>query len=259
MALRDFFRFRELEDEPKPLLQHLDELRAVLIRIVAAVAVCMIFAFVFRAELAAIIQWPLAKVDPDRAANLQSLGVADSMMVSLQLSFYAGLVLAFPMIMYFLAQFIVPALTELERRILFPGVAVGLLLFLAGALFAYFIVLPQTLEFFAQDAKAMSWAPTWTVREYFSFTTQFIIAFGFAFELPVLVFVLHRLGFVTAASLKRTRSFAVVLIFLFAAILTPTQDVITLLMMGLPMLLLYEACILAAVFLEKRERHALGL
>lgn len=241
------------------MLEHLEDLRGVLVRIAIALGLCMMLAFIFRAELAQIIQRPLIAVDPERAGNLQSLGVADSMMISFQLAFYAGIVLAFPAIVFFLAQFIVPALNDLERRMIFPAAAVGFLLFLAGVLFAYFMVLPRALEFFFQDARMMSWQPMWTVREYYSFTTQFIIAFGLAFELPVLLFVLHKLGMVTAESLRRTRSFAVVLIFLFAAILTPTQDMLTLLMMGVPMLLLYEACILGAAFLERRERRLLGL
>lgn len=252
MLWQHFFRFRNLSDEPKPLLEHIEDLRGVLIKMAAALGVGMILAFAFRGEIAAIIQRPLAAIDPERAANLQSLGVPDSMMISLQIAFYAGVILAFPFLLFFLAEFIVPALNEVERRMLFPAAAAGFGLFLAGVLFGYFFVLPQALEFFFEDARRMNWQPTWTVRDYYSFTTQFIIAFGLAFELPVVILALVRLGLVTVERLRQTRSFAVVLIFLFAAILTPTQDIFTLLLMGGPMYLLYELCIVLAAFMEKR-------
>lgn len=252
MFWQKFFNFRNLEDAPKPLLDHLEDLRGVLIKMAIVIVVAMIGSFAFREQLAAIIQHPLAAIDPDRAANLQSLGVPDSMMISLQISFYAGLIIAFPFLLFFLAEFIVPALNEVERRLLFPAATAGFLLFLGGVLFGYFLVLPRALEFFFEDAHRMNWQPMWTVRDYYSFTTQFIIAFGLAFELPVVVLALVRLGLVTVEQLRQTRSFAVVLIFLFAAILTPTQDIFTLLLMGGPMLILYEACILLASFLEKR-------
>ncbi len=252
MFWQNFFRFRNLNDEPKPLLEHLEDLRGVLIKMAVVLVVGMVVSFAFRGELAAIIQHPLVGVDPDRAANLQSLGVPDSMMISLQISFYAGIILAFPFLLFFLAEFIVPALNEVERKMLFPAAAAGFLLFLGGVLFGYFFVLPQALEFFFEDAKKMNWQPTWTVRDYYSFATQFIIAFGLAFELPVVVLALVRLGLVSVTQLRQTRSFAVVLIFLFAAIITPTQDIFTLLLMGVPMLVLYEGCILVAGFMEKR-------
>lgn len=247
-----FFRFRELRDEPKPFLEHLEDLRQVLIKCAIAITITTILAFIFRGELAAIIQRPLEAVAPERAQNLQSLGVPDSMLISLQLAFYAGLVLAFPAVLYFLAEFIVPALNEVERRFLFPAFAAGFALFLTGVLFGYFIVLPVALEFFFLDAQRMNWQPMWTVREYYSFATQFIIAFGLSFELPVVVLGLVKMGFVTVEKLRQTRSFALVLIMIFAAIITPTQDILTLLLMGGPMYLLYEACLWVAAAAKRR-------
>jgi len=248
-----FFQFRELKDEPKPLLEHLDELRTVIIRMVVVLVCAMILAFAFRAQLAGIIQGPLVGVDPERANNLQSLGVPDSMMISLQLSFYAGIIIAFPILLFLLGQFVIPALNDVERRMLFPAALAGFGLFLIGVFFSYFVVLPLALDFFFRDAQRMNWQPMWTVREYYSFTTQFIIAFGLAFELPVVLLALVKMGFVTVEKLRQARSFALVLIFIFAAIITPTQDVFTLLLMGGPMYFLYEACIFIASVYEKRK------
>ena len=167
MELNKIFSFREQEDEARPFMDHLGDLRVMIIRIAVTLVVAMVGAFFFRDLLAAVIQRPLIAVDPVRANSLQSLGVADSMTISLQLSFYAGLVISFPLITFFLAQFLFPALKPAERKILLPVSAFGLFLFLGGISFAYLVVLPGTLDFFFKDAKAMHWTPTWTVREYY--------------------------------------------------------------------------------------------
>ncbi len=253
MNLKRFFEFRELRDDPKPFMSHLEDLRGTLIKIALALGVSMTLCFMLRTDLAAIVQRPLIAVDPAHASNLQSLGVADSFTISLELAFYGGLVLAFPFILYFLAQFVLPALTPGEKKALFPAAIVGFGLFLGGVSFAYFIVLPQTLEFFFQDAKSMSWQPTWTVREYYSFTTQFVIGFGLAFELPVVVLLLVKLGIVNYETLRRTRAFAVIIIFVVAAIITPTSDILTLVLMGGPMYVLYEICIGIAWLMNRRS------
>lgn len=255
MSWRRFFDFREVHDEPKPFLEHIEDLRRTLIKCVAVLMLSMGICFAFRSQLAAIVQRPLIAVDPSRAANLQSLGVADSFTISLELAFFGGIVLAFPFLLWFLAEFVLPALKPQEKKMLFPAALLGFGLFLGGVFFSYFVVLPQTLEFFFKDAKAMNWQPTWTVREYYSFTTQFVIAFGLAFELPLAVLLLVKLGLVDFETLKRTRAFALVIIFVFAAIITPTSDILTLVLMGAPMYVLYEACIGIAWLLERRERR----
>lgn len=260
MDLRTIFSFREQEDEPRPFMDHLGDLRVMIIRIAVTLVAAMIGCFFFRDRLASFIQHPLLGVDPARANSLQSLGVADSMMISLDLAFYAGLVISFPLITFFLAQFLFPALNPKERGILLPVAAFGLVLFLAGISFAYFVVLPGTLDFFFKDAKAMKWNPTWTVREYYSFTTQFLIAFGLAFEMPMVVLALVKLGVLTAEKLRKTRSAAIVTIFTVAAFITPSPDMVTYLLMGGPMVVLYEFCIHLARWVQpKPENEACGI
>lgn len=255
MNLGRFFEFREASDEPKPFLDHIEDLRGVLIKIAITIGVAMSLSFAFRSQLAGIIQHPLASVAPERAANLQSLGVADSFTISLEMSFYAGFVIAFPFLLYFLAEFILPALTQKEKRVLLPAALIGFGLFLVGVAFCYFVVLPQALGFFFRDAQMMNWQPMWTVREYFSFVTQLTIAFGLAFELPLVVLVLVKLGILDRATLQRSRAFAVIVIFIVAAIVTPTTDILTLLFLGGPMVVLYEACILIALLMERAEKR----
>jgi sec-independent protein translocase protein TatC len=253
MSVRDkFFKFREIDDEPKPFLDHLEELRFMLIKMAITLAAAMTLAFLGRSYLFAVIQHPLVMVDASRLSNLQSLGVVDSFSISLNLAFYAGLVLSFPFLLFFLAEFVLPALTTAERKYLWPAAAIGFGLFLSGVLFSYFVVLPQTLNFFYHDAESLGWKPTWTVGEYYSFTTQFVIAFGLAFELPVVVLLLVKLGILDLAALKRLRPYAFIAVMIFAAVLTPTTDMVTMLLMGVPMYLLYELCIFIAAIMERR-------
>lgn len=250
MSLRKFLEFRDGRDTPKPFLDHVEDLRNMVVRMAIALGVCMAAAFLFRAEIAAFVQGPLLAVDPSRADNLQSLGVADSMTISFKLAFYAGLVVSFPILLYFLAEFVLPALTSRERRVVLVAAVIGFGLFLAGAAFAFYVVLPATLEFFFRDAQMMQWRPTWTVGEYYSFTTQFVLAFGLAFELPVVVLALVKVGLLEHAQMKATRPYAIVVVFVLAAVITPTPDIFTLLLMGAPMVLLYEACIWIARWME---------
>lgn len=256
MILKKLFQIRDEGDVEKPFLEHLEDLRWTLIKSGIALAAAMTGAFFFRVPLTRLIQRPLDEAAPEMAAKIQSLGPADSITISFQLAFYAGIVIAFPFLLYFLIEFILPALTQQERKLLLPGIAIATGLFLAGVLFAYYIVLPMTLAFFYTDAQSLGWAPSWTVRDYFSFVTQFAIAFGLCFELPVVVMALVKLGLLTAKTLRSTRSYAVVAICFLAAVITPTTDILTLVLMSGPMLLLYEICIWIAVLLEKRAKRA---
>ena len=234
-------------------MDHLGDLRRMIIRMSVALFITTLGAFFFRDALASLIQRPLVGVDPARANSLQSLGVADSMTISLSLAFYAGMVISFPLLTLFLAQFLFPALKPAERKILIPVAGFALLLFLSGISFAYFVVRPGTLEFFFKDAKSMHWTPTWTVREYYSFATQFLIAFGLSFEMPMVVLALVKLGFLTSSKLRKARSIAIVAIFTAAAIITPSPDMVTYLLMGGPMVLLYELCIWLAKWIEPSQ------
>jgi len=181
--------------------------------------------------------------------------VIDPITISFSLAFYAGIVLSFPLLLFFVAQFVVPALTRKERHIVFPAIAVGFALFLTGVALCYFVILPETLKFCFDYSKSLNFAPSWTVRDYFSFVTQMLIAFGAAFELPVAVVVLAYLELVSFDLLHRTRPYAWVLVLALAAILAPTPDPLSFLALGAPMCLLYEACIWIAWLLEKRRNQ----
>jgi len=261
MALSSIFKFREGNDPEavKPFLDHLEDLRWVLIKMGLSVAVSMLLALCFRVQLLHVLQAPLKALDPNLLKSLVSLGVADSMTISFQLAFYAGIVIAFPFLIYFAGQFVLPALTLQEKRAMFPAVGIGFGLFLGGVLLGYFVALPPTLRFFFRDASSLDWTPTWTVRDYFSFVTQLCVGFGIACELPVLVLVLVRLGIFSSALLRRVRAYAFTLTFIAAAFLAPTPDALSMAMMGIPMYLLYELCIVIAWFMEKKRAKIIAV
>lgn len=258
MALRNFFKFREIPESEtaKPFLEHLEDLRWTVVKMAIALFISMIVCFAFRGALTQIMQRPLGDLDP-KVRTLQSLGITDSITISFNLSFYAGIVLSFPLLVYFLAEFILPALTAVEKRLLLPAIAVSFGLFLTGVVSCYYWLLPKTVMFFFTDAQSLGWVPAWTVREYYSFVTRFTIGFGLAFELPVVVLALVKFGLVTFEFMQRTRPYAVVLIFILAAVITPTPDILTMMAMGAPMYVLYESCIWIAWFMERRKRKAL--
>jgi len=257
MALHNVFKFRELpeSESSKPFLEHLEDLRWTIVKMALTLAVAMIGCFAFRGSLVRHLQAPLQTVDPE-AQTLRALGITDSITVSFHLAFYAGIVISFPLLLYFLAEFVLPALTIVEKRLLFPAIGVSFGLFLLGVTVCYFWLLPKTILFFFRDTQSLGWVPSWTVQQYYSFVTRFTIGFGLAFELPVVVLALVRFGLITYGFMARTRPYAVVLIFVLATIITPTPDILTLVAMALPMVLLYESCIWIAWGMERRQKRA---
>lgn len=257
MTLRDIFKFRDVPESEtsKPFLEHLEDLRWTVVKMAIAILVAMIVCFAFRQSLVRLLQAPLHAVDP-QVGSLKALGITDSIVISFHLAFYSGIVLSFPLLLYFLAQFVLPALTAVEKRFLFPAIIGSFGLFLLGVCVCYFWLLPRTILFFFRDTQSLGWAPTWTVQQYYSFVTKFVLGFGLAFELPVVVLALVYFGLITYKFMARTRPYAVVLIFILAAIIAPTPDLLTLVAMALPMALLYESCIWIAWIVERRAARS---
>jgi sec-independent protein translocase protein TatC len=200
---------------------------------------------------------PSPEVDGRGNLRLMSaLRPTETFMLSMKLSFFAGIVLAFPLLLLFILQFVMPGLHKHEKRVLWPSMLIGFGLFLCGVLFAYFIVLPRALEFFYEWSGNLGVSNDWRIGEYISFATQFTLLFGLSFELPVVVMVLVKLGLLSYETMSNSRSYAVLAIFVTAAVLTPTPDAFTLTLMALPMLVLYEICIWLAWFDRRKNRMA---
>lgn len=207
-------------------------------------------------QLSALVE---SKANPEievvgNSQRLSSLKPTETFMLSMKLAFFAGIVVAFPFLMYFLLQFILPGLHSHEKKVLWPALAIGFGLFLIGVFFAYFAVLPRALVFFFEWGNKMGISNDWRIGEYISFATQFTLLFGVSFELPVVVMVLVKLGLLDYEMMKKTRSYAIVAIFIIAAVLTPTPDIFTQCLMAGPMLILYEACIWLAWWDGKKQK-----
>ncbi|MDA7888242.1 twin-arginine translocase subunit TatC [Akkermansiaceae bacterium] len=186
---------------------------------------------------------------------MSSFKPTETFMLTMKLAFFAGIVLAFPFILYFLLQFILPGLKPEERKALWPALAIGFGLFLSGVLFAYFFVLPNVLTFFYEWGKEIGVSNDWRIGYYISFATTFVLIFGLAFELPVVVMTMVKLGILAHSTMRETRSYAILAIFVIAALITPTPDVMTLSLLAVPMCILYEICIWLSYFHEKKVRR----
>lgn len=236
-----------------PFLDHLEELRWRIIWSLTALLVASIAGFFLVTELnvIGILERPIRDLLPGQ--RLVYTSPTTPILVTFKLAFVVGLILALPVAAYHAWAFLSPALYEHERRYAVPAISVGLVLFMAGVAMAYFLVLPLGLRFLLGfQAEALS--PIITIDEYLRFATSIILAFGFIFEMPVILVVLAFLGVVTPATLRKYRRYALVLLAVTSAILTPA-DVGTMLMMLTPMVLLYELSIwLIQVAVPPRQR-----
>ncbi len=186
--------------------------------------------------------------------KLIALRPSEGFMISLKISLFAGIALSFPFLLFFIAEFVLPGLHKKEKKLLAPALAVGFGLFAVGAIFCYTVVAPRALEFFQSYSENLNLENTWTIGEYVSFVTLLVLLFGLCFELPVVVLALVKLELLSFKQMNGSRSYAIVAIYFIAALITPTVDLITLNLLAIPMLLLYEISIWLAYFLEKSDR-----
>jgi sec-independent protein translocase protein TatC len=238
----------------KPFLEHLEDLRWMLIKMLATLSVAMLACFFFARQLLSVVIHPLQRVTGDPEPFLRTLEVTGGFTVALKLGLYAGIVISCPILLYFVAQFILPALTSQEKRMLAPVLGFGVGLFLVGVSLAYFMVIPAALRFFIDYNQHLQIRSEWTIQNYVSFVTLVSLAFGLAFELPLVVLALAHLGIVTHAFLRSKRVYAIPLIFFLAAVITP-PDLMSQVLLSVPMCLLYEACIWIAWWMERKKRR----
>jgi sec-independent protein translocase protein TatC len=201
----------------------------------------------------------LAGFAPDIEAArklLINIDIAGPFMMAVNVSLIAAVIASFPLLLIFLLQFILPGLKANEKKLLFPAIGIGTGLFLGGCTFAYWQVLPRALVFFSEFAASVGATQTWALDNYVTFTTRFILVFGIAFELPIIVMALVKLDFLNFKIMKATWRHALVAITLFAAVITPTPDVLTLMMMSGPLYVLYAICVVLAYFMEKKDKEA---
>ena len=231
--------------EEATLVEHLGELRARLLVALGSVVIVAAIAFAFNQTL---IDWLIEPLPDDK--ELITLGVTEPFFTSLKVSFFAGLAVALPVVLYQLWAFLAPAIEEHAQRVVAFMAALGGLLFAGGIVFAYFIVLPRALAFLTNFNEELFDVEI-RASYYFSFVLVALLGMGLVFEMPIFVLTLVRLRIVTAAQLRRNWRMGVVVVFL-VAILLPTVDPVSLAFEVVPLLGLYFLSVWLASYMEKR-------
>lgn len=318
----------EEEEEGGPIksfLEHLEDLRWVLIKSISAAGVAMVACFFAGNYVFKVIEWPLKRapiyrggsaqvvrvtlgtnqlgvfhlstndaltqlVGTNRYARLEitpitigtnqvlgvnvtpegamasgqespidivSLGPAAAFVVATKIAFYGGLIVSSPFIFFFIAQFVFPALKMREKKYVYRGLAFGLGLFLTGVAFCYFVMMPVALAVSAQYAEWFGFkANQWRAEDYIGFVCKFMLGMGIGFEMPVVILTLVKIGLLNYSILKAARRYVIVIAFVLGAILT-TPEVITQVLMAIPLLALYEISVWIAWYWERKEKKKL--
>ncbi|ESP62759.1 Twin-arginine translocation protein TatC [Smithella sp. ME-1] len=241
------------EDHKMSLTEHLMELRKRLTR--SLIALCIGFAgcYYFKDRIFDIVTRPLTQVLPKNSYLIYT-GLTEAFFTYMKVAFFASLIITSPFILYQIWKFIAPGLLPKERKYVVPFVISSSFLFITGVLFGYFIALPPAFKFFVsfnnQYLQAML-----SFKDYLSLFVTFLLGFGLSFELPIFIFFLTKLGIVNAEMLSKQRRYAILIIFVVAAVLTPSPDALSQVLMAIPLMFLYEISIFVSKFAEKKKEN----
>jgi sec-independent protein translocase protein TatC len=231
-----------------PLTAHLEELRWRIVKSLLAITVGFLIAYAFADSLFALLIRPINLAAGDNGVRLIGTGVTEAFFTKLKVAFVAGIFVAAPAVLYQVWQFVAPGLYDTEKKYVFPFVFFGTFFFVAGALFCYEFVFQIGYAFFLDQYASIGVEPTIRISEYLSFTSRMLLAFAGTFEMPVLAFFLTRIGLIDHNTLIRPWRFAVLALFIIAAVLTPGPDVASQMMLVTPLLILYGVSIGIAYF-----------
>lgn len=249
---------RDIDDSKAPLLDHLIELRGRLLKCVWALLLTGAVCFYFSDKLFAFLVHPLKEAFGDGGGRLVYTKLYEAFFVQVKVAIFGAFCLSFPIIANQLWAFVAPGLYAKEKRALLPFIIMTPVLFLMGASLAYYIVMPTAFHFFLQfqgNSGGLTVEALPSTDAYLTLVMQFILAFGISFLMPVLLMLLNRAGFVSRAQLIGLRRYMIVGSFILAAVLTP-PDVVSQLMLAVPLLLLYEITIIAIWFTDRRQARA---
>lgn len=245
----------DIDDSKAPLLDHLIELRGRLLKCVYALFITGAVCFYFSDKLFAFLVHPLKEAFGDGGGRLVYTKLYEAFFVQVKVAIFGAFCLSFPIIANQLWAFIAPGLYAKEKKALLPFIIMTPVLFLMGASLAYFVVMPTAFHFFLQfqgNSGGLQVEALPSTDAYLTLVMQFILAFGISFLMPVLLMLLNRAGFVTRAQLIGLRRYMIVGAFILAAVLTP-PDVVSQLMLAIPLLLLYEITIIAIWFTDRKK------
>lgn len=239
-------------EDRQPLFEHLGELRDRIIKCAYAVFICSLAAWFFHDQLFDLIRHPIQPYLTNTGGGLMFTHPTDKFVAHIKISVLAGVIAACPIWLYQIWRFVAPGLYAHERKYAAGFIISGTLLFLTGVCFVYFLVFPAAFKFllgFGGDVDK----PMITIEEYFSFFTTTTLVFGLCFELPLVLVLLGVIGLIDDKTLRKNRRYAIVLLALLSAIVTP-PDILSMMMLLVPMVGLYEISIwIVAAFIRKRK------
>ena len=240
------------------ITDHLKELRTRLLKSVIFLFIAFIFCYIFADKIYSFLLDPYVQAVKDDPIERRMIFTAlhETFLTYLKLAFFSSFCLSFPIIIIQIWKFIAPGLYKDEKLALMPFLIATPILFILGGMLVYYLIMPLAIKFFLsfETTATISGLPIQLeakVNEYLSLVTKLIFAFGLSFQLPVLLTLLGKVGFLNSESLKKRRKYVIVMIFATAAILTP-PDPITQIGLALPLLLLYELSIITVKFVEKK-------
>jgi sec-independent protein translocase protein TatC len=239
------------EEDKMPLVSHLEELKTRLMRILVVVGIGFGACYLIKDWTFKIITQPLVDAMPAQSSMIFT-GLPEAFFIHMKIAFFASLLLTAPYTLFEIWRFISPGLYHNEKKHVLPFIFFSTLLFAGGVLFGYFIALPPAFAFFVSFSTDFL-KPMISFREYLSLTLTFLLAFGLCFEMPVFMFFLAKLGIVNAKMLAKQRRYAILVIFIVAAILTPSPDAVSQILMAIPLMILYEISIIVVKFARKKK------
>jgi sec-independent protein translocase protein TatC len=243
-------------EKPMGFWGHLEELRWTLVKSAVAFTVFAVLIGIFMTEFNQVLMWPFTKVVkeyPGLTVDLGTTTLLEGFNMIIQMCVLGGLTCSAPFILFFVGQFVAPALSEKELKAVLPMCLSAFVLFLMGATFAFFLLVPATVRMAIEINKTFNLAFRWGVGSYYSALSWLVLGVGAAFEFPLLIVLLVWMGIVSTAFLRKYRRHAFVLIFIIAAVITPTPDPFTQTMFALPLYALYEIAILVSSRVEKKR------
>lgn len=244
---------RSREDVSMPLMEHLRELRKVLVVSAYAIAVGAVLGWVFADPVYAYLASPVVHLTQ---VSFITTTPMEPVMVKLKVSLVIGVTVALPIILWRIWSFILPALKQNERKYLYLIVPCSFILFLAGAAFCFYIVLPVGMKYLLLIGGGVQSTPFLSKSSYLNFIITFLVTFGLVFQLPIVLLILIRMGILSPRTLARKRKWAVFIIVIVAVIVAPTPDLLTQSLMAAPMYLLYEVSIWLGYLVARRRAAA---